>query len=132
MKILTYQSSIHLRDAGFPQPEPQFGQIWYDTLNPGVFGIITESTHNKAFTFSPILGGFERVAAHEFGNRFVYAATGEDILPHLPKYIVEFEPLAGGRFFVSKSGHVVCYDSRSMHEALAGAYIYIYKNKKRT
>ena len=28
--MLSFETAVRLKDAGFPQPAPQFGQLWYD------------------------------------------------------------------------------------------------------
>ena len=30
MSIMTFDTARRLKEAGFPQPQPAFGQIWYD------------------------------------------------------------------------------------------------------
>jgi len=79
--ILSYETSKRLKEAGFPQPTPEVGQVWYDDLNRPV---CVRVVFDEYVAFS-IFGSLENMSA---GNEFVknhcsFAPTATDILREL-------------------------------------------------
>lgn len=88
----TPETSARLKSAGFPQPAPEFGQIWYgknpvysnekDTL------VIVGADHGELYDGGRINvifsgGTCEDFSLASFKKRFVYCPTATDILREL-------------------------------------------------
>lgn len=99
MDIVTFKTAKRLKEAGFPQPAPAFGQFWFDEKGALFFVV-------DAFDEIPIpldgawlieKGGdvihVERVV---FGSSLAYAPSATDILRKLPGHSI-------GRYNTSKS-----------------------------
>lgn len=90
----TYETARALKEAGFPQPEPEFGQVWYD--NDGYAFICLDDGYMVSSPGTVFCPG-------DLGDMF-YAATVTDILreielyfQRMPGYSVEISltPLIG-------------------------------------
>lgn len=66
---ISFETADSLRDAGFPQPAPKFGQFWY--TKDGRMGLLTDE-------------------AAWMDNGKVFAPSATDILEHLPGWHLSF------------------------------------------
>jgi hypothetical protein len=75
------ETSDRLKAAGFPQPVPEAGQVWYDDLNRPVCVRVAFAEY-VAFS---IFGSLENMSAdNEFvKNHCIFAPTATDILREL-------------------------------------------------
>ena len=77
--VTTHETSLRLKAAGFPQPQPEVGQFWYD--DSGVLVCI-------GFSYDP--GG----SIARFKQAFAFAPTAADILQYLSiQYPVRYNGL---------------------------------------
>lgn len=84
--VTTHETSLRLKAAGFPQPEPEAGQFWYD--DSGVLVCI-------GFSYDP--GG----SIARFKQTFAFAPTAADILRELGwDYGLQYDE-SGGVFVCS-------------------------------
>jgi len=84
--MLSYKKCIELRDNGFPQPEPAFGQFWYAWEGITTVGEVFETEQGILVGVHPMGGGF----LVEPINICVYSPTVEDMLSMLsPGYCLE-------------------------------------------
>lgn len=80
--IVTFETAVRLKEAGFPQPTPEAGQWWY---NPNGILFVVYLAH-------------ETVELHEMGRRntsvghywedWTFAPTATDILRETPEYFL--------------------------------------------
>lgn len=119
--IISFEIAKELKEAGFPQPEPQVGQVWYGLITgPSVINmIITEAVHNQRFLDS--FGNWHR---RESFDRFgTYAPTVEDILKELPDHQLCYS--VSGFFWCQKPDYLgsamIGYSSHSKAGSLVEA-----------
>jgi hypothetical protein len=129
-----YDTAKRLEQAGFPKPEIQFGQVWYDGLQPGEWGVITGINRGFAFAFNSCLGGYERV--FKLDERFTFAPTATDILKELPGWHILFSNFSLPNGEQKKMWRCACDDERldefyheNPAEATAKAYLAINEKK---
>lgn len=93
--ICTFETAKALKDAGFPQPEPEAGQVWYARHETFIFlGRISSG----AWTVCSV--DYDEVQ-NIYPNDMVFAPTATDLLLDLPEdthlYVADVD---GERFFV--------------------------------
>ena len=93
--MVTRQTAIRLKNAGFPQPAPAMGQIWYDAFGVARF----VRGRGVAFTLFNCNTGVVNLLLEgsTFWEEAVFAPTVADILPLLP---TTYRIGAGGGDFV--------------------------------
>lgn len=86
--IVTFETAVRLKEAGFEQPTPEAGQFWYYIRFPGgtaeknVLCVLShEYPYQDNLEALPLDGG-ERV--YNSRNTQVFAPTATDILRELP------------------------------------------------
>lgn len=84
--IVTFDTARRLKEAGFPQPEPEAGQFWYTVDRK--LAIITHSVeHNLGFT---VFNGLHEVwyaESVEIFNDVPFAPAATDILTATAKLV---------------------------------------------
>lgn len=95
--MISYETAKRLKQAGFPQPEPAFGQVWYELH---VSRYVISSTNNG------ISGGWEDGETFEDApfssmNADIFAPTATDILKEL-WFRFELTYAAHGKFFIKE------------------------------
>ncbi len=85
--IVAYQTAIKLKAAGFPQPDPEAGQIWYQTWNRNHPIIILRRFGGKNGLFYIGLDAGGEVVAFTDSTKTncVFAPTAADIISELSK-----------------------------------------------
>jgi len=93
--MVTRQTAIRLKNAGFPQPAPAMGQIWFDPFGDARF----VRGRGCAFTLFNLNTGVVNLLldGSTFWDEAVFAPTVTDILPLLP---TTYRIGAGGGDFV--------------------------------
>lgn len=126
MNHVTPATAIALKEAGFPQPSPMFGQIWYD-LGAKQILIIAHNVGKSGRS-----GWSDGVSTGLYENEFVpggiFAPTAVELLESLPP-----KTLAGfnnGEWSVMPAGTEIVFTHRNLAEAAAMAWMAI--NKKQT
>lgn len=112
---LSFQTALALKEAGFPQPDPQPGQIWYD----GALKVMVRRGKDVVLTY---MSGAE---LYKFSDSIfpVFAPSVADLLRELPNLSLSF---AMGVFLVYGGGVSSCRENAA--ELLAAAWLE--KNKK--
>lgn len=91
--IITYKTAVRLKNAGFPQPEPEAGQLWY--LQSGIIAWVAKKRPFDQFLLCDELGEPFIAMYLVFGEDLVFAPTATDIFRKLPRYssiqMVEYE-----------------------------------------
>ena len=87
MSHVTPETARRLKDAGFQQPEPQRGQLWYN--NSGIEYVITLSDNLGMCDYVTPSGHLWIERGLNDGE--VYAPTATDIMQHLPGWCLSFE-----------------------------------------
>ena len=77
----TEKTSSQLKDAGFPQPNPVFGQAWY---LEGDLGIVTRDSVSLVVSFQSARTDYVSRYLDLSGENAVFAPTEADILAQLP------------------------------------------------
>jgi hypothetical protein len=119
---VTFETALALRAAGFPQPVPAFGQIWYDTHYPqDRYGVLTDvQIGGRVFTFNPISGGFSRLGPRDIeSRRLIYAPCATEI-QHVKamEFVHVFQAL--GRF---RSAQIGMNSNENPAELMAKIYL---------
>ncbi len=83
---VTPGTARRLRDAGFPQPEPEFGQIWHPSRYGGLFVYICKGCGNTMELRAPAgWSTWEKPGS----DKLFFAPTAADILRELPdRYVL--------------------------------------------
>ena len=86
--ICTHETSLRLKAAGFPQPEPEAGQFWYGetvykggTLEHTPLCVVVEKYSSQKLFLRRL--DCEHYVSSDGGNPKVFAPTAADILREL-------------------------------------------------
>ncbi len=96
MNHVTFETAVRLKDAGFPQPEPSFGQAWYYPTwdeSPKFF------IEKRGWWFMATINSAVHLREHA-NYPTVYAPTATDILRELDENHF-LTTLLDGRFCVA-------------------------------
>jgi exonuclease III len=78
--VVTFETARALKEAGFPQPDPEYLQVWYEEFNPFVEGWSREDSRHIIG-----IGRFE-IWHEDFDmSEYYFAPTATDILRELPE-----------------------------------------------
>lgn len=82
-KVVKHKTAIELKQAGFPQPKPAFGQIWYDSDGTPcvVFTETGDFVTNDGTVFSPLST-----------DNLYFAPDATEILNNIPLKSLTFFP----------------------------------------
>lgn len=90
MEIVTFETAKKLKEAGFPQPEPNTGQFWYD--KEGDILIVSEKKTDCGFFYGRYPNDSGIFATSCENEDIVYAPTVTDILRELgQKYVLWYD-----------------------------------------
>lgn len=87
--IVTFETAKKLKEAGFPQPEPERGQVWYnEDKDLGVLGNCISATFD--FTWCSVGDNYDGHDDHyenadSILKEYVFAPAATDILRHINK-----------------------------------------------
>lgn len=126
MDIVTFETAKRLKAAGFPQPVPEFGQVWYDLqmspltiCNLRPIGFILPISKTTWFSMS---------CDEDLVKHLAFAPTATDILNHSGERLAIFTPMEGGGFICGKmSGDTTTFEHTNPAEAAALAYLAIHE-----
>lgn len=76
--MTSFETAKKLKESGFPQPSPKFGQVWYDP-----YGMPAVVLSTKPLRFGDE-GGQSWSGKNRFGE-MIFAPTATDILRELPR-----------------------------------------------
>lgn len=127
MNYATFETARALKKAGFPQPEPEFGQVWYYN-EMGFYCTVLEAvfTNNHKVAVNAA-GAIMRIEPDQ--NYFAPSAT--DIIPHLPQNLRYPIEISGDniKIWVLENGYSPrSFKGESLAEACAAAWLTL--NKK--
>jgi len=128
--IVSFETAVKLKEAGFPQPEPKRGQIWWypDDYNGDVYGvIITRNTQCPECVHFDGEFGSDTLSRQEFKD-LAFAPTATDILVDLG-YNFSLSVLSDGNWFCdNQADESDAWQHENPAEACALAWLG--KNKK--
>lgn len=128
MNHTTFEKSKRLKEAGFPQPKPEAGQVWFD-LYGKPFVIL-----NKSADRNPYLKGRYDFAYFKSGAKFsdtklsrgrIFAPTATDILREMPGYYHLYQPFNSEFWICDNATEDEWSESSNPAEAAALAYLQI-------
>lgn len=129
---VTFETAARLKEAGFPQPEPQPGQFWYRQSGQLLF---VQYLHGYGAQMV-VVDLPKEVDWHFVAfEHLTFAPTATDIMEHLPKKMLYKEK--NGEFVIGEyywDEFMVLASNANPHEAAAAAYLEIKKqlNEVRT
>ena len=92
------ETAIKMRDAGFPQPDFKFGQLW-----------TTKDGRSWAFVGSK---NFESIRAHSWGHCLVFVPTVTDIMRELPQGLpLQYQD---ARFIIAGHKHNIAAEAAAL------------------
>lgn len=83
MKNVSFETAKALRDAGFPQPEPAFGQQWYFPETKELFLVTFVYSNGKV---DYCMEGSQVVMLEDMPEGAIFAPQAHDILSALMDY----------------------------------------------
>lgn len=84
--IITFETAVRLKEAGFPQPAPEVGQVWYNNdFGPFFVGKLWMADRRLRNIFYPNTGKVVNKEIRLFPD-FVFAPTATDIIRMIPDY----------------------------------------------
>lgn len=138
---VTFETAKRLKEAGFPQPEPEFGQFWYHNAGLQIaimesndagghigkfirfFGTVNGSLREKSFFSVSIMKIFMKDAC--------FAPTATDILKEIPFVSLSFEVYETRFEFRVWEGLKLIAKHENPHEAAALAWLSIQEIQKK-
>lgn len=87
MNHVNAKLSTELKKSGFPQPEPQPGQFWYNGPNPSICCAINHEVEVILHTIGSIEPSYKSIKT--FLEFSIFAPAFEDIAPLLPECVFE-------------------------------------------
>lgn len=89
MDIVSFETAVRLKEARFPQPEPEAGQFWYNTQG----GEILVCKSFKRQELDPLLesGIIPDNELSVIAGTLIFSPTATDILRELHDYAVVFD-----------------------------------------
>jgi len=143
MNILSFQTAVRLKEAGFPQPTPAPGQFWYAKKPSGGTDLFLMVEGNAGRVFGVLQGKHDPFDCREISSNLysnwrqwlIFAPTATDILEQLGnRYVMWFdESPKVQKWCVARAGDSV-HDTGTPflhdnpHEAAAAAWLEL--NKK--
>jgi len=109
---VTFETAVRLKAAGFPQPEPEFGQVYFDVDGDRLIGL------EKNFFFEKGLDAPSLISDNR-EMRLFFAPTDADILAELPENYGLFR--RGEGFAVISLSHGEIDGTEAEHDNLAEA-----------
>lgn len=134
--MLTFETAIRLKDAGFPQKETAFGQIWYlkDTFVRTCVFVYLTGGESKVRKFVERDTGIALLSYSMEGA--VFAPTATEILKALgQKYVLWFdESPKVSQWFCAETGNLPSeagrpFGNENPAEACAEAWLQLNENK---
>jgi hypothetical protein len=128
--ILSYETAKRLKDAGFPQPKFDIGQIWYCT------GKATINTHfnTEGMLICSFLETGQRVIVAEifYGGHFCFSPTATDILRELGFEFQGYFTAIVNEFVCLQDGApgVKSWQHENPAEACAMAWLFIHEKSE--
>ena len=126
MNTVDKKTAFALKEAGFPQPEPAFGQVWYHTNEVPV--VVVGVSYQGAFIFTAYYSKWktqELVLSREALAEMAFAPNAADVLAEMPDGS-KIEKLEGGIYSaLSYIGDVYAFsfERKCVHEAMAARYL---------
>jgi hypothetical protein len=111
---VTYETALRLRAAGFPQPKPQAGQMWYDPYDVEHIVTSVDEWHVNLAPLSEVVNYTEEFDYPDFPGVWRFAPGPAEILRELSDHVCGNN---AGRFWCGKFEE----DRASFHENLAEA-----------
>lgn len=82
--VVSFETAVRLKEAGFPQPQPEFGQVWY--LGEGA-SFIVYMVNEHGYVFGMYGDGLKAVIGR-LPKELIFAPTATDILEQLQRVAI--------------------------------------------
>lgn len=120
--IISFETAKELKEAGFPQPEPAIGQVWYGTIGgQSDINLIVRRSPNGDRPFIDSYGNYH--GQESFKKFGIYAPTVDDLLRELPDHQLCYS--VSGSFWCQKPDHlgsaIIGFSSHSKADSLVEA-----------
>lgn len=116
----TPETAKRLKKAGFPQPKPDEGQVWYNSA-----GTVYVVTYSYGKTCDYVVRGSNNVWIERgLNDGEVFAPTATDILAHLPGWSLEYTENGWVCFESILGGHRDFTPNSNPAEAAAEAWFF--------
>lgn len=126
---VNFETAIALKEAGFPQPEPKFGQFWYDA-GAGIW-VVGES---GPLVMRSLSSRAEMALEDVDENAAVFAPTAIEILEQLPELyaIYRWDTIGGWCIDIGEPREATGtpFSAKDAPQAAAKAYLELKKANK--
>ena len=129
--FVSYETALRLRDAGFPQPEPEAGQFWYDPY--GTPDVVTDVDEWHVFSASltDVTDYTNAVMHDEFTAGWHFAPGPAEILREIPDHVCGNNKGSKGGYWCGRYDDQRASFHENMAEACAAQWLSIHnKNNK--
>jgi len=113
IKFCKERTAFQLKEAGFPQPVPQKGDIWYEP--------VYSRGKVVAYSVKNLYSDKWVEKAHRMYKEWLYCPTAEDFVKRIGGFQVEYRWDKHQFTCITVHGF---YDHEDLHECLALAYLY--------
>ena len=122
--VVTFETAVRLKEAGFLQPEPEVGQCWYN--DTGLLGIIVKYEGFRLYSYCSFETGKTITAPEKvfYAAHNVFAPTAIEILRELQYADLTFR---NGKFRVIFEHVMNRHDNPA--EAAAAAWLELHEKK---
>ena len=128
--IVSFETARRLKEAGFKQPEPEFGQVWLSSAKgyPNIIiGATKQQVNYAALDVYVVYNDLRR----DFEMSFVFAPTATDILREIPGHNLAFSTENGWHCFFMDFNGIIYSDFQSDNPAEAAALAWLAINEKK-
>jgi hypothetical protein len=115
--FVTYETALRLRAAGFPQPKPEAGQVWYDPYKTEMVITFVDEWHVNLVPLTEEVNFTEEYQRRHFPVPYLFAPGPAEILRELPDHVCGNNKSPQGGYWCGRIASV----SASFHENLAEA-----------
>ena len=120
MNVVSFETAVKLKEAGFPQPKPERGQMWWKVEDVDEYELLVIDEYR--FTHVTVDGKFgEEIILKEDFEGLAYMPTVTDILRELGENYTLHAPGADGKWLVMCD--LAGYEHENPAEAAAPAWL---------
>lgn len=130
MNTVNKQTAFALKEAGFPQPSPQFGQVWYHTNDVPLVVVSISEQGTFIFTAYADKGKIQQyIFNREVLAEMAFAPNAVDILAEMPLAIIR-RTSSDYEVRYPFNGKAVYSYNDCPHEAMAAIFLKQFKSTK--
>lgn len=130
MRHVTFETAKRLAEAGFPQPEPQRGQLWYNKAGAEYIIILADNLGMCDYSISP---SGKVWLGRGLNDEELFAPTATDILFHLPGWNLAYTTACGWIAYWDAPGlaEPIQFSHENPAEVCAMAWFFEQENAKK-